>query len=240
MLTHKVEQKCREGRFGEAALLLREVLEKDSLNEPAFIQLVRVYAQDLKNRPAAEKLITEADETFSPKLLDFLNRSLDEWVQAPIRSQGKPRNIAGQQQGAGPDEKDSKKVSLISPPITQPPAPPKADDHLTTYLARVKAAQGQPPDTSLVHDQVEKLLLERRLGTAVELIKQQAEAQPENFDLWLRYAEAHGHHCGDLNTAEKIIRRMDRSGHFKKAQMKKVHARLKKWHMKHPKTQVNW
>jgi len=239
-LTNKVGQKYREGRFGEAVLLLRDVLEKDQLNEPAFIQLVRVYAQDLKNRPAAEKLIAGAAETFSPTLLDFLSRSLDEWLQAPIRSQIKSNNFPGQRQGAGSEETDSKKVPLISPPITQPPAPLKTDDHLTTYLKRVKAAQGQPPDTSLVQDQVEKLLLERRLGTAVELIKQQAEAQPDNFDLWLRYAEAHGHHCGDLNTAEKIIRRMDRSGHFKKAQMKKVHARLKKWHKKHPNTQVNW
>jgi len=239
-LTNKVEQKCREGRFGEAVLLLREVLEKDQLNEPAFIQLVRLYAQDLKNRPAAEKLIAGAAETFSPTLLDFLHRSLDEWIQAPIRSQVKPGHVTGQRQGAGPEATNSKKVSLISPPITQPPAPPKVEDHMTTYLERVKAAQGQPPDTSLVQDQVEKLLLERRLGTAVELIKQQAEAQPDNFDLWLRYAEAHGHHCGDLNTAEKIIRQMDRSGHFKKAQMKKVHARLKKWHKKHPHTQVNW
>lgn len=232
-LTNQVEQKCREGRFGEAAILLREVLNEDCLNEPAFIQLVRLYAQDLKNRPAAEKLIADAGETFSPSLLDFLSRSLDEWRQLPIRSQVKPRKFLSWLRPQKNHETDSNKISLVSPPITSPPAVSAAEDHLTTYLERVKAAQGKPPDTALVHDRVEKLLLERRLGTAVEIIKAQAESQPENFDLWLRYAEAHGHHCGDLHAAQKIIERMERSGNFKKVQLKKAHARLKKWRKKH-------
>lgn len=161
-------------------------------------------------------------------------------MQLPIRSQAKPKKFLGWLRRADPEAADSKKISLISPPITHPPTPGEAADHLTAYLERVKEAQGKPPDTSLVHDRVEKLLLERRLGTAVEIIKQQAEAQPENFDLWLRYAEAHGHHCGDLNSAERIIRRMERSGHFKKAEMKKAHTRLKRWRKKHPSSQVNW
>ena len=242
VLTNQVEQKCREGRFGEAVLLLREALEKDSQNEQAFTQLVRLYCQDLKNRPAAEKLIADANETFSPKLLDFLRRSLDEWMRLPIRSTAtaKPRRFLGRLRGQEADEPATQKISIISPPISQSPAPPEAADPLTAYLERVKEAQGKPPDTSLVHDRVEKLLLERRLGTAIEIIKQEAEAQPENFDLWLRYAEAHGHHCGDLNTAEKIIRLMDRSGHFKKAQMKKVLGRMKKWRKQHPTAQNNW
>ena len=87
---------------------------------------------------------------------------------------------------------------------------------------------------------MEKLLLERRLGTAVELLKEQAEAEPANFELWLRYAEAHGNHCGQVFTAEKIIMQMDRSGNFKKAQIKKAYARLKKWRKKHPLPPAGW
>jgi thioredoxin-like negative regulator of GroEL len=104
---------------------------------------------------------------------------------------------------------------------------------MESYLHRVKEAQGKPADTSGVIDPIEKLLLERRLGTAVEMIKQQAEAAPDDFDLWLRYAEAHGHHCGNPAAAEKIILQMERSGHFKKAQLRKAHNRLKKWHKQH-------
>jgi hypothetical protein len=86
LLMDRVEQKCRKGRFGEAEMILKEVLDKDSQNEPAFIQLVRLYCQDLKNRPAAERLIAGARDTFSPSLLDFLGRTLDEWMKLPIRS----------------------------------------------------------------------------------------------------------------------------------------------------------
>jgi predicted Zn-dependent protease len=91
-----------------------------------------------------------------------------------------------------------------------------------------------------VFDRVEQLLLERRLGTAVELIKAQAEAAPDNFDLWLRYAEAYGHHCGNPNAAERIVERMERSGHFKKAQLKKAQTRLNRWRKKHAIHQDRW
>jgi hypothetical protein len=67
-----------------------------------------------------------------------------------------------------------------------------------------------------------------------------AEAEPKNFDLWLRYAEAHGDHCGNTQSAEKIIERMDRSGHFKKAQMRKANNQLKKWRKNHPTEMSGW
>ena len=236
-LTNRVEQMCREGQFGEAAILLRDVLEKDCLNEPAFIQLVRLHAQDLKNRPAAERLIAEASETFSPNLLDFLNRSLDEWMRQPIRSTAKPRTFLGWLFRRNQTEPSSRKFIVQN---NHAAPPPKSTDPLEIYLNKVKQNQPAPPDTSGVQDKVEKLLIERRLGSAIELLKEQAEAEPENFDLWLRYAEAHGNHCGNALSAEKIIQRMDRSGHFKKAQMRKANSHLKKWWKKHPTRRFGW
>ena len=155
-------------------------------------------------------------------------------MRLPIRSIVKPGRFLGWLRRPPPAEPVSKKIVLNSPRITQSSSPPKASDPLAAYLTRVKAAQGKPPDTTFVNDPVEKLLLERRLGTVVELLQQQAEAQPENFDVWLRYAEAYGHHCGDVFAAEKIIQWMERSRNFKKAQLKKAHARLKKWRKEHP------
>ena len=181
-LTNQVEQKCREGRFGAAVMLLNAALEKDGLNEEAFIQLVRLQAQDLKNRRVAEKLIADAADTFSPKLLDFLKRSLDEWMRLPIRSRVKPGRFFGwlrRSPPAEPAEPVSKKIILNPARMTPASPPPEDADPLTVYLDRVKETQGQPPDTTLVRDRVEKLLLERRLGTAVELLQQQAEAEPE-------------------------------------------------------------
>ena len=237
-MTNQVEALCRAGRFADAEKLLREILANDSLNESAFTQLVRLYAQDLKNRPAAEKMITEAADTFSPKLLEFLKNSLAEWMQAPIRSQAKPRTLLDRLLRRQMPETTSRKLALQSLPT---PVTPKTQDPLDVHLERLKQAQAQRrPDTSATYDPVEKMLLERRLGSAVELLQQQAEAAPANFELWLRYAEAHGHHCGQVATAEKIIKRMERSGHFKKAQLKKAHTQLRKWHKKHPLRQAGW
>ncbi|MEI8290212.1 MAG: hypothetical protein WCH99_12130 [Verrucomicrobiota bacterium] len=237
-LTDRVEAKCRAGRFGEAVAILTEVLQKDSLNEAAFTQLVRIYCQDLKNRPAAEKLIAEAGETFSPKMLDFLSTSLDEWIKLPIRSAVRRRSLLDRLLRKNKPETSQRKIILSLNPR---PAPPKAQDPLEVHLERLKQSQAKnQPDTTGVLDRVEKLILERRLGTAVELLKEQAEAEPANFDLWLRYAEAHGNHCGQVATAEKIIIRMERSGNFKKAQIKKAYTRLKKWQKKHPLQHTGW
>lgn len=239
-LTNKVEEKIREGRFGEAAVILRDVLQDDCLNEPAFVQLVRLYCQDLKNRPAAERLIAEARDTFGPKLLDFLERSLDEWIKLPIRSSVKPKKFFGWLRRSEPVEPPSKKLSITSPPITRAAPRVQASDPMDSYLDRVKQSQDKPPVAFGVVDPVEKLLLERRLGTAVEILKEQAEAAPDDFDLWLRYAGAHGHHCGNPTAAEKIIRKMEGSGHFKKAQLKKAYNQLKKWRKNHAGHQDNW
>ena len=239
-LSNKVDLKIRAGRFGEAALMLRAVLQDDSLNEPAFIQLVRLYAQDLKNRPAAERLIAEARDTFGPSLLDFLERSLDDWIQLPIRSSIKPKKFFSWLRRKEPNEPASKKLSIVSPPITQAAIPAKISDPINSYLDRVKQSQATPPAAVGPVDSVEKLLLERRLGTAVEILKEQAEAAPDNFELWHRYAEAQGHHCGNPTAAEKILRQMERSGHFKKAQLRKTHNQLRKWRKKHAGHQDNW
>jgi len=236
-LTGTVEAKIREGRFGQAEALLRQVLAEDSLNEGAFTQLVRLYAQDLKKRGAAASLIAEARDTFSPKVLDYLSASLDEWMRLPLRSTAKPRTILGWLLRRKHTDPTARKFSL---PNQHEAVAAKSTDPVELYLERVKKNQPPAPDTSGVQDRVQKLLLERRLGTAIDLLKEQAEAAPENFDLWLRYAEAHGNHCGNPMSAEKIIQRMDRSGHFKKVQMKKAHNHLGKWRKKHPSRQSGW
>jgi hypothetical protein len=239
-LTDKVKEKCRAGRFADAEILLQEALGRDSLNEQAFIQLVRLYCQDMKNRPAAEKLIAGAGNTFSPKLLDYMSGLLDEWMQLPVRSVVKRRTFLDWFRQQDRVEPVSKGISTIPPPVTSKPAPPEAADPLEAHLERLKQTRETMPAHTGGHDPIDQLLAEQRLGTAVELLKQQAESSPKDFNLWLRYAEAHGLHCGNLTTATKIVRQMERSGNFKKAQIKKAYTRLKKWHEKHPLRHTGW
>ena len=236
-LSNKVEVLCREGRFGEAVNWLEETLREDSLNEHAFVQLVRVYAQDLKNRAAAERMIENAEETFSPKLLKFLRQSVDDWIRLPIRSAKKRRGFLGRLRRDSLAPGVPKKMVVHAggePPLK------KSDDPLDVYLERLQKSKPPVPDTSRAKDRIEKLLLERRLGTAVELLKEHAEAAPADFELWLRYAEAQGLHCGNIFGAERIIQRMDRSGNFTKAELRKVNNQLKKWRKKHPVQRSGW
>lgn len=237
-ITGLIEQKFRQGRPREAAALLQQILRNDSLNEPAFIQLVRVHCQDLKNRPAAQRLIDGARDTFGPNVLDYLERSLDEWIQLPARTTPQ-KTIFDWFRPAEAKPSAPRRLSVASPPITQPNPPPKANG-MEAYLERVKQSRRPGPQTAAVFDAVDKLLVERRLGTAVDLIKQKAEAAPADFDLWLRYAEAYGHHCSDIGGAEKIIRQMERSGNFTKTEMKKAYTRLKRWRKLHANHQSGW
>ncbi len=241
-MTNKVEFLCQAGRFADAEKLLKEVLANDSLNEAALTQLVRLYCQDLKKRAPAEKLIAEAGETFGPNLLNFLKNSMDDWMKLPTRSRRKPSGFFVWLRRFAQAEADSPKMILTGSPAHQPASRPSAaaPDPIEKHLARLKQGQPPIPDAKGVHDPVEKLLVERRFGSAVELLQQQADSQPENFEVWLRYAEAYGNHCGDLNTAEKIIRQMERSGNFKKVQIRKAYTRLKKWRDKHPHYHGGW
>lgn len=228
----QVEEKCRAGKINEAAKLLNAILAKDSLNEAAFILLVRLYAQDLKKRAVARKLIEERRETFSPNLLEFLESSLDEWAQLPSRgnvgSTGRFGRIFI------PNFQNSKphKITLKSNPAL---AEPKKPDPIEAYLERVKQAWSEPsPMLNQPQDSIEKLVHERRFGTAIEQLKEQADAHPKDFVIWLRYAEVHGNHCGEISMAEKIIQQMERSRNFKEAEIKDAYASLNHWREKHP------
>ena len=89
-------------------------------------------------------------------------------------------------------------------------------------------------------DSLEKMLHERRFGTAIEQLKEQAEEHPKDFGRWLRYAEAYGNHCGEVSTAEKIIQQMERSGNFTKAEIKDAYVSLSHWRKKHPRRNFSW
>ncbi len=233
-----VEQKCREGRFSQAEEILRGVLAEDSLNEQAFTQLVRLYCQDMKKRDLAVSLIAKAQDTFSSNLLNFLSQSLDEWMRLPLRSHGQTGGWLDRMRRK-PAVPDSPQKLVIT--FGKAPEPAKeAVDPLDEYLQLVREAKPKEPDLSTVQDPVERLLLARRLGTAVERLQQLAEAQPRNFELWLRYAEVHGLHVGNLSKAEKIIDRMEHSGFFQPEQLQEAKARLAAWRNRHSPPQSRW
>lgn len=215
----------RKGRFDQAESLLLQWLEKEPDNAAFLTQLVRLCAQDLKDKQKAEKWITHAEEHLSWSHAEYLRHSLDEWLRLePLASRPSrwgdpaPGKIVLQSVSANSPEDDEE----------------RGEDPLAAYLARVRdqhaASRSQSP---VSRDQADELLAESRYGTAAEWLKKQLKKDPANFDLWLRYAEVHGRYCGNVQGAEKIIQQMDRSRRFTQEQMQSAYAQLREWLVRH-------
>jgi pyrroloquinoline quinone (PQQ) biosynthesis protein C len=76
---------------------------------------------------------------------------------------------------------------------------------------------------------VDELLACGYLGTAIEMLEQKTREQPRDFDLWLKLAEAHGLHSGNIHRAEKIVHYMESKHGFSAEQIQIAKARLKEW-----------
>lgn len=78
-------------------------------------------------------------------------------------------------------------------------------------------------------DSIEELISKRYLGTAIDVLERQCEAEPGNLDGWLKLAEVHGVHCANLKLAEKTIRRIEANPAFNDEQKQQARNRLQDW-----------
>jgi tetratricopeptide (TPR) repeat protein len=78
-------------------------------------------------------------------------------------------------------------------------------------------------------ESVDELLAQRYFGTAVEILEQKTGEQPQDFDLWMKFAEVYAVHCGNVGRAEKIVRRIETNPAFSPEQIQVAKTRLKEW-----------
>lgn len=78
-------------------------------------------------------------------------------------------------------------------------------------------------------ESVEELLAKGYFGTAIEVLEQKTREQPADFDLWLKLAETHARHFGNIKRAEKIIHQLEANSVFSPEQIQLAGARLKEW-----------
>ncbi|MGP8022249.1 MAG: tetratricopeptide repeat protein [Limisphaerales bacterium] len=76
---------------------------------------------------------------------------------------------------------------------------------------------------------LDELLAKGYFGTAIEILGQKIKEQPSDFDLWLKLAETHARHCGNVKLAEKIIQQIEANPVFTPEQIQLAAARLKEW-----------
>ena len=87
----------------------------------------------------------------------------------------------------------------------------------------------KPEKAVAVPESVDELLASNYFGTAIEILERKTRKQPQDFDSWMKLAEAHGSYCGDFQRAEKIVREIESSHNFSAEQIQTANAKLKEW-----------
>jgi len=90
--------------------------------------------------------------------------------------------------------------------------------------------ESDPADLS-----IDELLAAGHLGTAIERLETEIKEHPQDFDLRLQLAEAHGVYCCNLGRANDIVSRIQTDPAFSPEQVKRAQARLREWRARRPK-----
>ena len=76
---------------------------------------------------------------------------------------------------------------------------------------------------------IDELLAAGHLATAIELLERKTTEEPQNYEAWLKLAEAHGFHCCNASRAAKIIRKIETNPAFSKEQVRFARDKLEAW-----------
>lgn len=124
----------------------------------------------------------------------------------------------------------SDKASEVLRSLEQQPTIARA--HIE-FVRRSIDEWSHPGAKEVVHEvqpeSLEELLAKGYFGTAIEILEQKTREQPQDFDLWLKLAETHARHCGNIKQAEKIIRQIEANPGFSPEQIQLAGAKLKEW-----------
>jgi len=110
----------------------------------------------------------------------------------------------------------------------QPHIPPGHID----YARRSIQDWGRPkrtPEAVVLPESVDELLACGYLGTAIEILERKVKEQPQDFDSWLKLAEAHGLHSGNIHRAEKIVQKIGGHPGFSAKQIRTAKMKLEEW-----------
>lgn len=97
-------------------------------------------------------------------------------------------------------------------------------------------SQGKPAleEVESLPESIDEMLSKGHLGSAIEILEKKTQEQPQDFDLWLKFAEAYAVHCKDMGRAEKIVRRIETNPAFRPEQIQIAKAKLREWRVAKP------
>ena len=103
------------------------------------------------------------------------------------------------------------------------------EDIVESLLLPHPAGESPSPTAPAAGVSVEELIANGCLGTAIERLEEELKERPNDFDLWLKLAEAQGVHCGNLSRAGKIVERLKTNPAFTPEQVQRAQNKLKEW-----------
>jgi hypothetical protein len=103
------------------------------------------------------------------------------------------------------------------------------DDTVESLPLPHPAGESPSPTAPAAAVSVDELIANGCLGTAIERLEEELKERPNDFDLWLKLAEAQAVHCGNLSRAGKIVERLKTNPAFTSEQVQQAQAKLKEW-----------
>lgn len=109
------------------------------------------------------------------------------------------------------------------------PRQEKRTEGIESLLVDCRDSEGPEKAADPAKASVDELLASGYLATAIEILESQIKDQPESFDLWLKLGEAHGVYCRNLQSAAKIIGRIEANPAFTQEQIQLAKSKLREW-----------
>lgn len=102
-------------------------------------------------------------------------------------------------------------------------------EYASRSIAEWSRGKPKPEEAAALPETVDELLAGGYLGTAIEILERKTREQPQDFDSWLKLAEAHGVHSGNIYRAKRIVQKIEGNRAFTAAQIRLAQAKLAEW-----------
>jgi tetratricopeptide (TPR) repeat protein len=126
-------------------------------------------------------------------------------------------------------KREDKAMEILRSLEQQPHISPAYIEFARRSLHEWRSPRPQAAAPEPVPETIDELLAQRYFGTAIDRLEQQVQGDPNNFDAWLKLAEAHGRHCANFPLAQKIVRRMEKNPAFSAEQLEQAQNKLTEW-----------
>lgn len=225
-LLDRIGDLIRSGRKKEAIELCRALKESDEVNR-STLELTLEYLgvpQDRgqKSGPLLEahRLRVEGKYDEAESLLKSL------WRGNPMNTEAAFMLMRLYAEDMKLQDKANEVLRSLE---KQPHVSPAYIEFARRSIGEWQKPQPQKPPAEPAPETLDELLAQRYFGTAADILEQQVNEDPNNFDAWLRLIEVHGRYCANFQLAEKTLRRMERNPAFSPSQIEQAQNQLTEW-----------